>query len=151
MRSALHDTVEFEFDKRRPGGGRVICTGGVESSVIHLDQSQAQAVPAGAQLLCDFLDEFQADSEIAQILPDVRREIARERFEAGAKATIKQLRLAAGLSQGEFALAVGTSQSMISLIESRRQEPGERTIRKMAAALGVDFNSLMDALANAGN
>jgi transcriptional regulator with XRE-family HTH domain len=62
--------------------------------------------------------------------------------------TIATLRLAKGLSQSQLAAAIGTSQSMLSLIECRRQRPGEDTIRALARELSISFDQLMDALAN---
>ena len=145
---ASPDTAEFEFGIARAGGGKVVCTRGAESTIVHVDLSQSQPVPPGAQLLDDFLDEFQAAPEVQRHLPEVRREIARERREAGCPETVRELRLSVGLSQSDFAGAIGTSQSMVSLIEARKQKPGEDTIRSMAAVLQVDFNTLMTALAN---
>lgn len=148
MRSALRDTVEVEFALTRPGGGRVTCTTAADSDVIYVDRSQAQPVPDGARLLADFLDDFEASPDIAEVLPDVRREIARDQRADGNAPTLKQLRMAAGLSQIELANAIRGSQSMVSLLEARKQEPTERTLRRLAEALRVDFNTLMEALAN---
>lgn len=140
--------IEEEFTLARVGGGRITCTKGAESAVIYVDRTQEAAVPAGAELLSTFLDDFQSQEDIAKHLPDVRREIAREDREAGAPVTLRSLRLEKGMSQQQFAKAIGTSQSAVSLLEARRQKPTEDTIRAMASALDTDFNTLMDALAN---
>jgi DNA-binding XRE family transcriptional regulator len=147
MSSTSH-AIEVQFDVPRDGGGKVICTASAGTSVIWVDRTQEARVPLGAQLLGDFLDEFQRDPEVAKHLPAVRREIAETESKAGAPMTLRSLRLARGMSQQDLARAVGTSQSSLSLLESRRQKPVEDTIRALAEALAVDFNTLMDALAN---
>ncbi|WP_375282928.1 helix-turn-helix domain-containing protein [Sphingobium yanoikuyae] len=146
---AFADTdLEVEFVVRRPGGGKVSCVRNTSSTVIALDRSQERALPAGAELLEDFLDQFDADPAVAEHLPAARRRFARASEEVGAAVTLRQLRLAQGLSQGELASAIGTSQAAVSAIESRRRKPGEDTIRALSAILQVDFNTLMVALQN---
>lgn len=52
---------------------------------------------------------------------------------------LRQLRLAAGLSQRELALRVGTTQSAIARLEAGRCEPRLCTLEKLAGALNCDF------------
>ena len=146
---AFADTdLEVEYVVRRPGGGKVSCVRNASSTVVTMDRSQERAIPAGAELLEDFLDQFDADPAVAAELPAARRRFAEAADRAGAEPTIRRLRLAQGLSQGELAVALGTSQAAVSAIENRSRKPTEDTIRGLASALKVDFNTLMAALAN---
>ncbi|WP_443026634.1 helix-turn-helix domain-containing protein [Sphingomonas sp. IC-11] len=52
------------------------------------------------------------------------------------------LRLQRGMSQGELARIMSTSQAAISRLESGEQEPRLLTLRKLADALDVDLNVL---------
>lgn len=136
----------YSFAVLREGGGQVSCT--TDNKVIKIDdRSQAMPVPVGARLLDDFLDEFEALPEIAEHLPAARQSLADE-WTSRRPATLRDLRLRCGLSQKEFGEKIGSSQAAVSAYEKRQQKPGEDVLRRMAAALAVDFNTLMDALAN---
>lgn len=137
-----------QLNVTREDGGKVTGTRLQAAEVIMLDFSHAHPIPDCAHGLDDFLDRFDAHADIAEHLPAARREIAADRSEAGRPVTIATLRLAKGLSQSQLAAAIGTSQSMLSLIECRRQRPGEDTIRALARELSISFDQLMDALAN---
>ena len=52
-----------------------------------------------------------------------------------------------GLSQAELARRIGTSQSRLSRIEAGLDDPRYSTLTKIAAALGIDLNTLAQALA----
>lgn len=149
MNSVLRNTEigDYQFEIDRPNGGRVSCISSSANSIIILDRSQASAVPDRAELLDSFLDSFEQDPAISPHLPTVRKEFATA-IEQHKGATLKTLRLRAGLSQAELASSVGTSQAAISEYESRRRKPGEDVIRGLSSALVVDFNTLMDALGN---
>ncbi len=131
----------------RADGGKVTGTR-LQSEIVILDFSDIHPIPECAHGLDAFLDSFDSNSDIAEHLPNARREIARDRATEGAAATVAQLRLERGMSQAQLATAIGTSQSMLSLIESRKQKPGEDTIRALARELEVSFDLLMEALAN---
>jgi DNA-binding XRE family transcriptional regulator len=134
------------FNVSRDGGGRISCS--TDNRVIEIyDRSQAGPIPDGARLLDDFLDEFEALPEVAEHLPAARRALAEE-WLLGRQATLRDLRLMCGLSQSEFGERIGSSQAAVSAYEKRQQKPGEEMLRRMSAALSVDFNTLMDALAN---
>jgi ribosome-binding protein aMBF1 (putative translation factor) len=105
-------------------------------------------VPPRAELMDTFLDEFEARPEVAAHLAAARQELSRSHAEAGDRVTIRTLRLARGLSQKELADQLQTSQAAVSSYESRSRKPSEDMIRSMAVSLGVDFNQLMEALAN---
>jgi len=153
MNTALLDIDRPWHDLQlvQPGGGRITAVGSAGSSLIVVtDRSQSQPLPAGAKLLDAFLDEFEARPEISELLPEARQDLAEHYAGAGVPTSLRLLRLRAGLSQKEFAKAIGTSQAAISSYELRTRKPNEDAIRSMASALSVDFNTLMEALANAG-
>lgn len=136
----------YTFHVSRNGGGRISCS--TDNVVIEIcDRSQELALPDGARLLDDFLDEFERLPEIAKHLPDARKSLGEE-WAAREGATLRDLRLLRGLSQTEFGELIGSSQAAVSAYEKRSQKPGEDVLRRMASALEVDFNTLMDALAN---
>lgn len=58
--------------------------------------------------------------------------------------TITRLRGAAGLSQKEFAAAVGMSQSLISRLEKGGQEPGLSKLSIIAEFFGLTVGRLLD-------
>ena len=55
---------------------------------------------------------------------------------------IKKIRVAAGWSQTELAEKSGIPQSYISRIESAQHTPTHKTLKKLAAAFGVDLGQL---------
>lgn len=137
-----------QLNVTRADGGRVTATRIQAAELILLDFANSHPVPDCAHGLDDFLDRFDTHEDIAEHLPAARQEIARERATGGSPVTISTLRLQKGMSQMQLAEAIGTSQSMLSLIETRRQKPGEETIRALARELNVSFDALMDALDN---
>lgn len=144
---AYDGSDEVQYRLTRPGGGSATCVRSQGSIVVHVDLSDAAPVPAGAQLLVDFLDEFEADPAIARELPGARRRHADELIARQPGVTgLKELRLKAGLSQAELAAALGSSQSRVSQIEAGHQKPGYENIVGLARILGVDYNGLMEAL-----
>ena len=56
---------------------------------------------------------------------------------------IKELRTAAGMSQDEFAHAVGVSRSAVSMYERAEREPSFRILEVIAARFSVDMNYLL--------
>lgn len=61
--------------------------------------------------------------------------------------SLAHLRMAQGLSQAELARRIGTSQSRLSRIEAGLDDPRYSTLTKISAVLGVDLNTLAEALA----
>lgn len=55
---------------------------------------------------------------------------------------IKSIRSELGLSQFEFGQKVGISKPLISMIESGKREPTQKTIRKISEKIGVTTNWL---------
>ena len=131
----------------RPDGGAVRVSR-LQTEVISLDFSKLHPVPVGARSLSEFMREFQAQQHIAEHLGAARQEVARDLASEGRQTRLSHLRLARGMSQSDLAKALGCSQSMVSLLETRQQKPGEDTIRGLAHTLEVDFNTLFAALLN---
>lgn len=150
MQSASQDTdfAEYQYHLNRESGGRVLCVSSTASSIIRVNRSQEPAVPRGAQLLDSFLDSFTQRQDISQQLPAARRVIARDCIAHDEKLTLRTLRLSKGLSQKELSTKLGTSQAAVSEYESRQRKPAEDMIRSLSESLEVDFNTLMEALAN---
>jgi len=94
------------------------------------------------------LNEFDEDPIIAEQLHDARVEVGTA-FESEHGMSIRTLRLKIGMSQADLARALGTSQAAVSAIENRTRKPGEDSIRELSRVLNIDFNTLMEALANA--
>lgn len=61
-------------------------------------------------------------------------------------ASLRALRLQAGLSQRELGERIGMSQSNIARLERRPGDIGLGTLRRLAQALGVDLNTLDRAI-----
>ncbi|HSJ16509.1 MAG TPA: helix-turn-helix transcriptional regulator [Solirubrobacterales bacterium] len=62
-----------------------------------------------------------------------------------AGATIKQAREAAGLSQAELAERMGTTQSAVARLESRRSNPRVDTLERAIAAAGQELEVAVHA------
>lgn len=61
--------------------------------------------------------------------------------------TIKTLRVAAGIRQGDFATQVGVTQAYLSAIESDKRKPSLEMVERVAAALNVPPGALLAATA----
>lgn len=128
--------------------GRQNCATASVTKIVDNVSAPRPALPEGSMRLEDFLDTFEARPDIAPHLPAARRELADYFEQQSDRPTLRRLRLKKGLSQKELALLLGTSQAAISDYENRTRKPNEDTIRNLAQSLEVDFNTLMDALAN---
>jgi len=129
-------------------GDRGVCryenVPGTTVSIVDFTQGP-NSLPPGFGSLDQLLDELQADPELQEGFAAARRDLGIEEL-APAQVSIGALRALRGLSQGEFAQLLGTSQAAISRIESGRQAPGLKMLRKMVHFLGIDFNTLDRAL-----
>jgi len=70
---------------------------------------------------------------------------AAERASAGAR--LRRMRESLGLSQEEVARRSGVPQESLSRIENGHRDPRLDTLRKLAAALGMDVPALLAAIA----
>lgn len=57
---------------------------------------------------------------------------------------LKRIRKASGLTQMRLAEKSGVAQSFISDVEAGRAEPTLRTLRRLAAALGMPVSELLE-------
>jgi DNA-binding XRE family transcriptional regulator len=78
-------------------------------------------------------------------LLDARRWIA-DTVLAGKSVSLRTLRLRKGMSQAQLAAAIGTQQPHVVRIERGQADPQLDTCRRLARALGVDLNTLDQAL-----
>lgn len=63
----------------------------------------------------------------------------------GTVSPVKQLRMAAGLSQEQLATRIGTNQAYISRLESRSHLPTVERMEELATVLGVSFDEVRKA------
>jgi DNA-binding transcriptional regulator YiaG len=150
--TAISLVTDADWRVSAQGGSIAVIRPITDSTVVMLDfvePAHPAPLPAGAKLVTDFLDAFDADPAINDLLPEARRDLAGQLAKSFGGHSLRSLRLSCGLTQADFAAALGTSQSRVSCIESRKDRPGEVMLRSMAAVLNVDFNTLMDALAHA--
>jgi DNA-binding XRE family transcriptional regulator len=82
--------------------------------------------------MCVPLDEVFAESEKD---PRWAEAYAKADVEVGIALQIIKARKKAGMTQGQFARAVGTTQSVISRIESANQNLTVKTLARIAAVL----------------
>lgn len=101
---------------------------------------------AGAVDIDDLVAEFEAESaDNADAIAQGRQWVA-ENFYTD-RLSLAQLRLQKGWSQAELARQAETSQPYIARLEQGRVDPQISTARKLARALGVSIETLVNALA----
>jgi transcriptional regulator with XRE-family HTH domain len=64
-------------------------------------------------------------------------------YELPFGATLRRLRMAAGLTQEQLGLDAGVQRNFISLIETGQNQPTITTISKLARALGMKASELV--------
>lgn len=92
--------------------------------------------------------------ERAQLMAQARKRLSIHLLDDNknsGKNSLRKLRLNAGLSQEQLAQTVGTSQPRIARIEAGREDIGLDVARRLSKALGVDMNSIADALDRSQN
>lgn len=57
--------------------------------------------------------------------------------------TVREARINLGMTQTEFSALVGITQSHISMIEKGKRKPKIETVRKIARALDLDVEKLI--------
>ncbi len=100
-------------------------------SVDHPDSSSIQ----------DFVASLEAEG-YGETIQQGRRSLASW---IDKKATLRTLRLAAGLSQEQLAAIMDTSQPQIARLESGRQDLSLSTMKRLSVALNVDIHEILDA------
>lgn len=101
--------------------------------------------PPNYVTVSDLAEEIESTAAGRASLEDARRWIA-DAFHAEDGITIRTLRLHRGLSQSQLAQTLGTSQSHIARIERGTENLTIDTCRRLSQALGIDMNTLDDAL-----
>ncbi len=101
--------------------------------------------PAGFVTMNNFVAEMEDDPEKAVFLAKARKDLANSRM-ANSVQTVRDLRLGRGMSQTQLARLAQTSQSHIARIEKGTENLAISTCRKLCRVLGVDMNTLNQAL-----
>jgi ribosome-binding protein aMBF1 (putative translation factor) len=83
------------------------------------------------------LDEFRAERERAD--PEYRRAYLKIRVSVDIANAVTIGRTRKGWTQARLAAAIGTTESVISRIESGRHGVNTETLRRLANVLGVTF------------
>jgi len=99
---------------------------------------------AGAMSVRELMSKFAGDNEVAQGMIEGRQWLADSLY--AGETSLRALRLKQGLSQQDLALACGTSQAAIAMIENGKRDARATTIARMAKALGVDRCALFGIL-----
>lgn len=107
-------------------------------------------IPPGYKTIDEIVAKFERDPAMREELLDARRWIA-DTVLAGKPVTMRTLRLRKGLSQAQLAEAIGTQQPHVARIERAQADPQLDTCRRIAHALGVDLNTLDQALRGAAD
>lgn len=92
-----------------------------------------------------FMAELEKDPVHAAGFAEARSWVA-DSFYAEDGTTIRTIRLKAGLTQKQLALAIGTSQPQIAKIESGRHDPVMSTCKRLSVALGASLDVICDAM-----
>lgn len=111
-------------------------------------QPKPLAVP-GAIDIDDLVAEFESQSpENAQAIAEGRKWVAETYY--AERPGVAQLRLRNGWSQAELARRAETSQPYIARLEQGKVDPQVSTALKIAKALGVSIDTLVQAIAARG-
>lgn len=117
------------------------------SGAVHylVPQQKNEPIPEAYTTIDDLVADFERDPAMRGELLDARRWVA-DSVLAGKPVTLRTLRLRKGLSQAQLAEAIGTQQPHIARIESGQADMRLETCRRIAQVLGVDLNTLDQAL-----
>ena len=103
-----------------------------------------KAIPEKHTSIGDLIAELSPDQSFASALRNARPLVADLLYPNDR--SVKTLRLKRGLTQSELAVRTGTSQSHIARIEQGKCSVQHETMLKLCGALGVDMNTLSEAL-----
>jgi len=90
-----------------------------------------------------YIADREQDPRKAAALARARQRLADK---TGGAVDLRTLRLRAGFSQKKLGDLVATSQARIARIEGGQEDPSMGFARRLANALGVDMNTLSEAL-----
>lgn len=107
-------------------------------------------IPPGYKTIDEIVAKFERDPAMKEKLRSARRWVV-DTLLAGKPLSLRTLRLRKGLSQAQLAEAIGTQQPHIARIERGQADPQLDTCRRIARTLGVDLNTLGQALQTAGD
>jgi DNA-binding XRE family transcriptional regulator len=102
-------------------------------------------IPPGYRTLDSMVADLERDPKWRRELKSARSWMA-ETVLAGKPVTLRTLRLQRGMSQAQLAEAIGTQQPYIARIETGSADLRLETCRRLAAAMGIDLNTLDQAL-----
>ncbi len=122
-------------------------TGTQEGKVLFVDFADVQKMPIapGSMDIDDLVAEFERLSpEGTEAIAAGRKWVAETFY--GERPSIAQLRLQRGWSQAELAKHANTSQSYIARLELGKVDPQVSTALRIARALGVPIDTLINAL-----
>lgn len=118
--------------------GEVCSPASAPAQVFYREFSVAPPLPLPNTVPLDALiGEMEGDPEMAAYLKAARQQLSSTLYEDEAE-SLSSLRLRAGVSQGQLARLVGTSQPHIARIEGGQTDPGTDLVARIATALGVD-------------
>ncbi|WP_239237362.1 helix-turn-helix transcriptional regulator [Candidatus Nitrotoga sp. BS] len=99
----------------------------------------------GAIDIDDLVAEFEQSNEVSEAITKGRQWVAKC-FYSNQPASIALLRLQKGWSQVELAKRASTSQPHIARIELGNVDPQVSTVKKLARALGVPVEVILEAI-----
>ncbi|MEI8393662.1 MAG: helix-turn-helix transcriptional regulator [Rhodospirillaceae bacterium] len=109
------------------------------------DYPRAEVDPRKGRSVDKYVAECESKGR-GPALAAARQRLAQRALADGGKPSLKELRLARGLSQAELAKLMESSQPLIARLEAGHDEPRVSTLRKLSSVLEVDYNTLMEAL-----
>lgn len=114
--------------------------------IVHLDDHRPQIdIPADCTTVEAMVEEWERDEKRRALLEQARQWGAETLYRTEGD-TVRTLRLRKGWSQVQLASELKTSQSHIARIESGTENVAISTCRRLSVALGVDMNTLDEAL-----
>ena len=113
--------------------------------VLEFDIEPQPHDPPNYRAIRQLVDEWQQDDSRRTAMEGARRWVAEE-FRDEDSNTVRTLRLGKGWSQTRLAEELGTSQPHVARIERGTENLALETCRKLSWALGIDMNTLDQAL-----